>query len=287
MSASIDVVGLTKRYRDLTAVHDVSFTVAQGSVFAFLGTNGAGKSTTIGCLTTVTQPDSGRLFVGGHDVAAHGVAVRRAIGVVFQGSLLDDGMTVRENLQVRGLPYLGSSRAVRERITQLADTMQLEEMLGRRYGKLSGGQRRRIDIARALMHDPDVLFLDEPTTGLDPASRQTMWRAIHQLRERNGLTVFLTTQYMEETEEADQVAIIDHGQLIAEGTPAELRGRHSSSILSITTAGGVQRIVVTDAAHARHILRDQGDTVLDFEFRHGRMDDVFLAVTGRTTAEVS
>ncbi|MHC9335861.1 ATP-binding cassette domain-containing protein, partial [Clostridium perfringens] len=129
--------------------------------------SGAGKWTTIGCLTTVTQPDSGRLFVGGRDVAAHGGAVRRASGVVFQDSLLDDGMTARENLQVRGLPYLGSSRTVRERITQLADTMQLEEMLGGRYGKLSGGQRRRIDIARALMHDPDVLFLDEPTTGLD------------------------------------------------------------------------------------------------------------------------
>ncbi len=286
MQLSVEVAGLTKRFRGVTAVDDVSFAVPQGSVFAFLGTNGAGKSTTIACLTTVTHPDSGRISVGGHDVASNGEAVRRAIGVVFQDSLLDDSLTVRENLTLRGLPYLGNRLAIRERIAQLADTVQLGEILDRRYGRLSGGHRRRVDIARALIHEPQVLFLDEPTTGLDPASRQLVWRTIHELRERTGLTVFLTTHYMEETEEADHVAIIDHGHLIAEGTPAELRARHSSSILRLVTAGGVEDIVVVDATQARQILSDRREAVLDFEFRHGRMDDVFLAVTGRQ-AEVS
>lgn len=286
MQPSVEVTGLTKRYRDVTAVDDVSFAVPRGSVFAFLGTNGAGKSTTIACLTTVTHPDSGRLSVGGHDVASNGEAVRRAIGVVFQDSLLDDSLTVRENLMVRGLPYLGNRLAIRERIARLADTVQLGDILDRKYGKLSGGHRRRVDIARALIHEPQVLFLDEPTTGLDPASRQIVWRTIHELRERTGLTVFLTTHYMEETEEADHVAIIDHGHLIAEGTPTELRARHSSSILTLVTAGGVENLVVGDATQARQILSDRREAVLDFEFRHGRMDDVFLAVTGRQ-AEVS
>jgi multidrug/hemolysin transport system ATP-binding protein len=286
MTTSISVEGLTKRYRDVTAVDDVSFTVNEGEAFAFLGTNGAGKSTTIACLTTVLRPDAGRLAVDGHDVVADGDSVRRAIGVVFQDSLLDDALTVRENLALRGQPYLGDRAAIRARITELAELVQLDEILDRRYGKLSGGQRRRVDIARALIHDPRVLFLDEPTTGLDPASRQIVWRTIHELRERTGLTVFLTTHYMEETEEVDQVAIIDRGRLIASGTPAELRAVHSSSILTLTTADGVERIPVADANQARKILTERGDRVLDFEFRHGRMDDVFLALTGHE-AEVA
>ncbi|MGO1737069.1 MAG: ATP-binding cassette domain-containing protein, partial [Leucobacter sp.] len=153
------------------------------------------------------------------------------------------------------------------------------------YGRLSGGQRRRADIARALVHDPQTLFLDEPTTGLDPASRRVMWRTIHGLRERTGLTVFLTTHYMEETEEADRVCIIERGRIIADGTPSELRAAHSSSVLTLTTANGTREHPVADAAEARHLLAELGDAVLDFEFRHGRMDDVFLALTGREGEE--
>ena len=282
MTHSIEVTGLTKRYADTVAVDDVSFSVPQGTVFAFLGTNGAGKSTTIACLTTVERPDAGRLLVGGHDVTALADAARSAIGVVFQNSLLDDSLTVRENLTVRAQPYVNKRRGIMQRIDQLAEAMQLEEILDRRYGKLSGGQRRRVDIARAIIHDPQVLFLDEPTTGLDPAARQSMWVTIRQLRDRTGLTIFLTTHYMEETEEADQVAIIDHGHLIAEGTPAQLRAKHSSSILTLTTVAGAEEVHVDDAVQARRILIERGDSVLDFEFRHGRMDDVFLSLTGRT-----
>ncbi|MGO1539939.1 MAG: ATP-binding cassette domain-containing protein, partial [Leucobacter sp.] len=153
------------------------------------------------------------------------------------------------------------------------------------YGRLSGGQRRRADIARALVHDPQTLFLDEPTTGLDPASRRVMWRTIHGLRERTGLTVFLTTHYMEETEEADRVCIIERGSIIADGTPSELRAAHSSSILTLTTVDGTREHPVRDATEARHLLAELGDAVLDFEFRHGRMDDVFLALTGRDGEE--
>ncbi|MDF1489892.1 ABC transporter ATP-binding protein [Tessaracoccus caeni] len=247
--------------------------------------HGAGKSTTINCLTTVLAPSSGTLTVAGHDVAAEGDAVRRAIGVVFQESLLDHVLTVRENLALRALPYLSTRQAIRARIEALSALVELDDFIDRRYGKLSGGQRRRADIARALVHDPRILFLDEPTTGLDPASRRVMWRTIHGLRERTGLTVFLTTHYMEETEEADRVCIIDRGKIIADGTPAGLRARYSSSILTLTTATGTERRTVHDAAEARRMLADLGDGVVDFEFRHGRMDDVFLALTGRSGEE--
>lgn len=284
-SSGVSVRGLTKRYHDVTAVDDVSFDVPTGSVFAFVGTNGAGKSTTIGCLTTVIAPDAGTLAVAGHDVVRDGDAVRRAIGVVFQDSLLDATLTVRENLATRARPYFASGAAIRDRIHRLSELMDLGEFVDRRYGKLSGGQRRRADIARALLPDPEIVFLDEPTTGLDPASRQMVWRTIHELRQRTGLTVFLTTHYMEETEEADRVCIIDRGRVIADGTPAELRARHSSSVLTLTTATGTERMRVPDATTARHILAERGDEVQDFEFRHGRMDDVFLALTGRTVEQ--
>ncbi|WP_336631294.1 MULTISPECIES: ABC transporter ATP-binding protein [unclassified Microbacterium] len=279
------VRGLTKRYGDVTAVDDVSFEVPPGDVFAFLGTNGAGKSTTIGALTTVIEPDAGTISVAGHDVRTEGDAVRRSIGVVFQDSLLDAALTVRENLTVRARPYLGSTALIRERIESLTDLIDLGGFLDRRYGRLSGGQRRRADIARALLHDPEIVFLDEPTTGLDPASRQAVWHTVHELRERIGLTVFLTTHYLEETEEADRVCIIDRGRIIAEGTPDDLRARYSSSILTLVTAAGTERLSVADAAEARGILVERGDGILDFEFRHGRMDDVFLALTGRAAGE--
>lgn len=279
-SAAIEVQGLTKRYRDVTAVDDVTFQVEAGSSFAFLGTNGAGKSTTIGCLTTVSPCDAGELTVAGHDVLRDGDAVRHSIGVVFQDSLLDHALTARENLLLRARPYLGRADA-RRRVAELIRLVELDDFADRRYGKLSGGQRRRVDIARGLVHSPSILFLDEPTTGLDPASRAVVWSTIHELREQTGLTIFLTTHYMEETEEADRVCIIDHGRIIAEGSPAELRARHSSSVLSLTTATGTEQLLVADAAEARRILAEQGDAVLDFEFRHGRMDDVFLALTGR------
>lgn len=302
---AIEVEGLTKRYKKVVAVDDVSFQVDAGGVFAFLGTNGAGKSTTIGCLTTVLPFDAGRLIVAGRDIRTDGEAIRRSIGVVFQDSVLDDALTARENLRIRARFSMTDASAINARIAELSALIELDEFLDRRYGKLSGGQRRRVDIARALLHEPAILFLDEPTAGLDPASRAVVWSTIHELGERSGLTVFLTTHYMEETEEADRVCIIDAGRIIAEGSPAELRARHSRSILTVTTrnrgallalaqADGLDptgdadeiAIAVEDATAARRILGAHGDYVVDFEFRHGSMDDVFLALTGRKGGEV-
>ncbi|MEO8093597.1 MAG: ABC transporter ATP-binding protein [Pseudolysinimonas sp.] len=296
---AIAVRGLTKRYGETLAVDDISFEVAPGSVFAFVGTNGAGKSTTISCLTTVTPLDRGEVSVAGKDVRQDGDAVRAAIGVVFQDSILDPLLTARENLRVRGRFYSADAGAVDARISELSTLIGLDDILDRRYGKFSGGQRRRVDIARALMPSPSIIFLDEPTAGLDPASRAQVWSTIQELRDRHGLTVFLTTHYMEETEEADQVCMIDHGRIVAEGTPAQLRAKHSRSVLTVTTRdraalasivasagreldgdGDLVRIAVDTADEARALLAAHGDNVADFEFRHGTMDDVFLALTG-------
>jgi len=301
---TISVVGLTKRYNDVVAVDNISFEVAAGSVFAFLGTNGAGKSTTISCVTTVSPFDAGEIVVQGHSVRRDPEPIRRQIGVVFQDSMLDAQLTARENLTTRARFYTNDRHEIGERIAELAALIGLEGFLDRRYGKLSGGQRRRVDIARALLHSPSILFLDEPTAGLDPASRALVWSTIHDLRDRHGLTVFLTTHYMEETEEADLVSIIDEGRIIARGTPTELRAQHSHSILTVTSRdlpalrrltdkagveltdrGGTAELRVRDASIARQLLAEHGDNVLDFEFRHGRMDDVFLALTGRERVE--
>lgn len=293
---AIEVDGLVKSYRSTRAVDGLSFEVADGELFAFLGANGAGKSTTIGCLTTLLPADAGTMRVAGHDVRTDAEDVRSAIGVVFQGSLMDDALTVRENLALRAALSRVPRARFGGRLAELSDLIDLGSFLDRPYGRLSGGQRRRADIARALLHEPRILFLDEPTAGLDPASRVALWDAVARLRRDHGLTVFLTTHYMEETEEADSVCIIDAGRIVARGTPTELRARHSRSVLSITAAdpqavlaladgdaeldGDVVRLTVADAAQARGILTALGDAVRDFEFRHGRMDDVFLALTG-------
>jgi multidrug/hemolysin transport system ATP-binding protein len=298
---AIAVHGVTKRYGKTVAVDDVSFEVAAGSVFAFVGTNGAGKSTTISCLTSVTDFDHGEVRVAGHDVRKDGDAVRAAIGVVFQESILDPLLTARENLRVRGRFYSADGPAINARIAELSALIGLGDFLDRRYGKFSGGERRRVDIARALMQTPSIIFLDEPTAGLDLASRAQVWSTIQELRDRHGLTVFLTTHYLEETEEADQVCLIDHGRIVAEGTPAQLRAKYSRSVLTVTSRdpaalasivaragrviegdGDLVRIAVDTADEARAILAAHDDSVADFEFRHGTMDDVFLALTGGT-----
>ncbi|WP_258059805.1 ABC transporter ATP-binding protein [Arthrobacter sp. ZGTC212] len=298
---AISVRGLTKKYGATTAVDDLSFEVQPGTVFAFLGVNGAGKSTTISCLTTVIPFNAGEATVSGHDVRSEAGEVRKDIGVVFQDSLLDPLLTGRENLRTRAKFYSADTAVNDARIQELSAMIGIDDFVDRRYGTYSGGQRRRVDIARALLHSPSILFLDEPTAGLDPASRAMVWSTIRELRDRHGLTVFLTTHYMEETEEADRVCIIERGRIIADGTPAQLRARHSNSVLSITTDnrpallalataagagirdeddGGVVRLVVDTADTARRILAEHGDSVADFEFRHGTMDDVFLALTG-------
>lgn len=296
----IHVRDLRVSYGAFEAVKGIGFDVAPGTLFALLGANGAGKSTTIGCLTTTVVPTAGSVTVGGSDVVADRAAVRRKVGVVFQEALLDPILKVRENLRSRAVLYGMSAAAVRTRIEELSGLLGLEEFIDRPYGPLSGGQKRRADIARALMHSPEILFLDEPTAGLDPHSREQIWATIDALREQRGMTVFLTTHYMEETERADDVRIMDHGRIVAEGTPAQLRARYSSSILTLrgdldtlraeVAAAGLRAteqqgdllVEVESAAQARRMLLHC--SALDFEMRHGTMDDVFLAVTKEVAA---
>ena len=298
----IAVERLTKRYRQKVAVDDLSFTVEEGSLFAFLGTNGAGKSTTISCITTLLDFDSGRIRVGGKDVGKHDHAIRAEIGIVFQLSLLDPRLTVRENLESRANFYgIG-----RERTDELIALIDMQGFQNRPYGVLSGGEKRRSDIARALLHSPGTLFLDEPTTGLDPQSRDQVWSVISQLRSELGLTVLLTTHYMAETESADRVLVIDHGRSIAEGTPFDLRAKYSSPHLTVSVrsdegsmrvsealnhvlgaehttpvaaSGGAFHLDVPDAPTALAVIDALRPDLVDFEFRHGSMDDVFLTLT--------
>lgn len=303
MSTAITVNHLTKRYNQVTAVKDISFDVERGSLFAFLGPNGAGKSTTISCLTTLQSPDSGEVTILGHQINKEGLAIRRKLGVVFQESLLDPLLTVRENLVTRARCY-GITEAER-RIKVLAQLIELDGFLRQRYGTLSGGQRRRTDIARALLHQPEILFLDEPTTGLDPQSRQKVWEIIYTLQGELGLTVFLTTHYMEEAERAAMVYVIDHGKIIAHGTPSALRAHYSQSELRLVPCdgGGLEqklkaaRISYTttlagfiikprSSQEALELLQQHRASIQDFEFRHGTMDDVFLKLTGHAIREL-
>ncbi len=294
---AISVKHLVKRYGVFTAVDDVSFDVPAGSIFAFLGTNGAGKTTTISCLTTITGASAGTIEVHGHAVGHADDLIRRDIGVVFQSSLLDPLLTVRENLRSRARFYnLGANTDAR--IAELVELIDLKAIVDKPYGTLSGGQKRRADIARALLHKPSILFLDEPTAGLDPQSRETVWQAVYGLQAKTGLTVFLTTHYMEETERADTVYVIDKGSIIAHGTPTDLRASYAKDILTLTLTqpaqlakslrsegyhvtqkGDVCSVAVGSSQAALNILKRHEKQITDFEFRHGSMDDVFLQLT--------
>jgi len=303
LAYAIEVDGLVKRYGKLTAVDDISFKVGEGLLFAFLGPNGAGKSTTINVICTILSATAGDVRVFGHRVSSEDEAVRADIGVVFQGTVLDDLLTVRENLMTRGSFYGWSAEDVKARINEVAAVTGIKDYLDRPFGKLSGGQRRRSDIARALMNTPKVLFLDEPTTGLDPQTRARIWDTIGEMRKK-GTTVFLTTHYMEEAAVADDVAIIDHGKIVARGTPDDLRSRYTQDKLRIIPkdieamkdvlkAKGLQyeakpdvlELKVKDSMAALGLLKELEDKTSGFEVIKGDMDDVFLAITGRKIRE--
>ena len=302
----ISVSNLQKSFGRVKAVDDLSFDVDAGAVFAFLGTNGAGKSTTISCMTTTLKPDAGSIVINGNKINANDESVKRDIGVVFQDSLLDPTLTPRENLMLRGGLYGRlSEKTLKRRIDELSEVIDLRGFIDRRYGRLSGGQKRRTDIARALLHGPSVLFLDEPTSGLDPHSRENVWKAITTLRDTAGLTVFLTTHYMEEAENANAVLIIDHGRAVAEGTPLELRSKYSTTQLRLQLVdnqawGRVEpklkqadlqysrdntmvEVDVADGRAALAIANQVGADLADLEIRHGTMDQVFLSLTDEGT----
>ena len=297
----IEVRDLTKKYGDHEAVKGIDLDVKEGELFAFLGENGAGKSTTINILCTIMQKTSGDVKICDHILGKEDDKIRKEIGIVFQNSVLDEKLTVKENLYTRGSYYGLSKKQIEERLKSFYDSFELGDIMKQKYGTLSGGQRRRVDIVRALLNKPKILFLDEPTTGLDPKSRKIVWDYIDYLRREKGMTIFLTTHYMEETRDADHVVILDKGEVIAKGTPVELKSNFASSKFlwyaernedNDRTAGSINSEYVYDADHYNilfkgdilEILMKERMKFKDFEIVKGSMDDVFLNLTGRAMA---
>ena len=291
----IEIEHLKKSFGDVKAVNDLSFNVRQGELFAFLGVNGAGKSTTISIICGQLDKDAGNVTVCGESIE-HGLdKIARRLGVVFQNSVLDQALSVRDNLRSRAALYGINGADFKKRLAELAELLDFGDLLGRTVGKLSGGQRRRIDIARALVHKPEILILDEPTTGLDPQTRKLLWEVVSDLRKKDNMTVFLTTHYMEEAADADYVIILDSGKIAAEGTPLALKNRYTGDFITIYGLTDAQideldmpheslrdaiRVAVPDTAAATALIIKHPDLFRDYEITKGKMDDVFLAVTG-------
>ena len=304
MEKIIEINNLKKSYGDVHAVKGISFYVEKGKLFSFLGPNGAGKSTTIDMLCTLLAHDSGDVMIDGHKLGKDDDKIRRSIGVVFQESLLDDFLTVRENLTIRGKFYYKDKEKLSRAVEDAVAAADLSEFIDRPYGKLSGGQRRRADIARAFLNTPQILFLDEPTTGLDPQTRKSIWQTIQKLQTERGMTVFLTTHYMEEAANSDYIIIIKNGEIAARGTPYGLKEQYSSDVLrmksedeSSLTAyldekgiaynkkGELINVRISDTKQSIDIINGCRDMVSQFEVVCGTMDDVFLEVIGSTDEE--
>ncbi len=297
MNNIIQIDRLSKSFGDVRAVQELTFRVKEGELFAFLGVNGAGKSTTINIMCGQLAKDGGRVVIDGHDLDERADAVKRQLGVVFQNSVLDAALTVYDNLESRAALYGIFGAEFKARLQELAELLEFGDLLKRTVGKLSGGQRRRIDIARALLHKPRILILDEPTTGLDPQTRNTLWRVISDLRKNENMTVFLTTHYMEEAAEADYVVILDGGRIAAEGTPLELKNTYTGDFITlygadeetVKTLGAdyevlreAVRLFVPNTAAATELILQNPALFRDYEITKGKMDDVFLTVTGKT-----
>ena len=296
MENIIEISHLSKSFGPIRAVDDLSFRVKEGELFAFLGINGAGKSTTISILCGQLSRDAGSVTIAGTDLDRDPDAIRRLLGVVFQESALDKPLTVCENLRSRAALYGITGAVFQRKLQELAELLDFSDLLKRPLGKLSGGQRRRIDIARALLHDPKILILDEPTTGLDPQTRKLLWDVIARLRKERQLTVFLTTHYMEEAADADYVVILDGGKIAAEGTPLQLKNAYSGDFITLYGVTEAQakalnvpcepiqdacRLSVPNTAAATQLILAHPELFRDFEITKGRMDDVFLAATGK------
>lgn len=302
MKKIIEIKGLSKAYESVQAVHDISFDVYEGELFAFLGPNGAGKSTTINMLSTILSKDKGEVLIANHRLGEEDDLIRASIGIVFQESFLDDLLSVRENLYTRATFYDLEKSIIKERIDQLTEQLALNEFIDRPYGKLSGGQRRRADIARALINHPRILFLDEPTTGLDPQTRYNIWSYIETLRTQHQMTIFLTTHYMEEAAQCDRVCIIDHGLVLELKTPHELRRQYAPTLLRLKTQNHLDEklqpyhvpftktsdgyeCALKQSKDALPLLNDLKDDIEQFEVLEGTMDTVFMALTGNTIRE--
>jgi len=296
MGNIIEIDRLSKSFGEVRAVRDLSFRVKEGELFAFLGLNGAGKSTTISIMCGQLKRDAGTVVIDGADLDRDVGSVKRELGVVFQNSALDTALSVRDNLRYRAALYGITGKDFERRLSELSALLELEDLLDRDFGKLSGGQKRRIDIARALLHEPKILILDEPTTGLDPQTRKAVWDVVSRLRKERRLTVFLTTHYMEEAADADYVVILDAGQIAAEGTPLSLKNTYTGDFLTLygltkqeadslgapyETIRDAHRFAVANTGEATKLIVAHPDIFRDYEITKGKMDDVFLAVTGK------
>ena len=296
MEHIIEINNLKKSFGNIKAVNNISFRVNKGELFAFLGENGAGKSTTISIICGTLSKDLGEVIVDGMNIEKDFVDISKELGVVFQNSVLDGVLSVKDNLESRASLYGIVGLDAKERILKLAKLLDFEDLLNRQVNKLSGGQRRRIDVARALIHDPKILILDEPTTGLDPQTRKKLWNVINSLRKKEKMTVFLTTHYMEETVDADYVVILDKGKIVAEGTPLELKNKYTGDFITIYGVDEKQiknlkmpyevlkegiRIEIPNTSKARDLILKNPEIFEDFEITKGKMDDVFLSVTGK------
>lgn len=282
----IKVNDLTKKYNDFTAVNHVSFEVEKGTMLGFLGVNGAGKTTVINMLATLLTPDEGSAEICGELLGKNDSAIRRKIGIVYQQNCLDDILTVQENLICRGILHGASKKEAKEQCRRLSEILKLKDILKKKYRTLSGGQKRRCEIAAALMHTPEILFLDEPTTGLDPATRLDVWKTIEELQKNEKMTVFLTTHYMEEAANADQIIIMDRGNIITSGTPFDLKERYAKDKLKLYCKNGeVKEITVSSTMEALPVIDSMKDAIEGFEVILGNMDDVFLNAVGRELTE--
>lgn len=300
MANIIEVKDLHKSYKNIKAVKGISFYVETGSLFAFLGPNGAGKSTTINILSTLLKMDSGEVVVNNSLLGTDDDSIRKSIGIVFQDGVLDPLLTVWENIETRGRFYGISKATLKTRIENALKITGISELANRRYESLSGGQKRRTDIARALVNKPKILFLDEPTTGLDPQTRKSVWDTVKQLQEKENMTVFLTTHYMEEAETADYVVIIDEGEIAAKGTPTELRNVYSRDLLRIKPIDKNQLestfqkeniafvkkndlyiVKLENTKESIPLIQLVKDNIESFEVLNGTLDDAFIEVTGK------
>lgn len=292
----IQIKNLKKSFKDVKAVDDISFDVESGDLFAFLGLNGAGKSTTINIICGNTEKDEGEVLINQKSIDNYTDDTKKLLGVVYQSTVLDKPLSVKDNLIARAKLYGLFGEDLEKRLNELYDIFDLRDILSRPVGKLSGGQLRRVDIARALIHKPQILILDEPTTGLDPQTRKMVWDTINTLRKKENITVFLTTHYMEEATDSDYVVILDSGKISAEGTPLQLKNIYTGDFITLynTTENQVKklglpyeilpeafRIEVQNTAQATELILSNPQIFVDYEITKGKMDDVFLAVTGK------
>jgi multidrug/hemolysin transport system ATP-binding protein len=301
MEPIIQVVNLKKYYKEVKAVDDISFKVNKGQLYGFLGVNGAGKSTTINILCTLLKETEGEATICGYSLGRDSKEIRSKIGVVFQDNTLDDRLTVKENLVIRGSLYHSDTNIIKKNLSHVCEILNIGDLLKRQFYKLSGGQKRRCEIAKALMNTPEILFLDEPTTGLDPGTRQQVWECIEGLQREDNMTVFLTTHYMEEASKAQYISIMDRGKIVATGTPHELKNKYASdmvkmfpkdkSILArlLTDANyefksnsNAITLMVPDTLKGLEILNQFSEQIAAFEVVQGTMDDVFLNITGKS-----